>query len=238
MKIAIYQINLARDYEGVAFMSLSSLEATNGSRQVNPSIYDKAFEGEVDANDIEDIYRTFNLEMPEGYKGRSLSVSDVVEIVEADSVEPGFYFCDMIGFKKIAFDSALTGTLLEKKRTIHDVIVEPGKYARAGEIGADLKSMQEFVDGTIEGYYPFDDPVAIVCNDEGKINGMPLNRAVYDESGNVMDIIAGTFFVCGIGEGDFCSLTEEQVERYKTLFLYPEEIVPSRDGIMVSKYEP
>ena len=58
---------------------------------------------------------------------------------------------------------------------------------------------------------------------------MPLNRVVYDESGNVMDIIAGTFFVCGIGEGDFCSLTEEQVERYKALFLYPELIQSKKE---------
>ena len=87
------------------------------------------------------------------------------------------------------------------------VLVEPGKEARLAEIGSDLKSLQAAVGGYIEAAYFFDDPVALICNEEGKVYGMPYNRAVRDEAGKVQDIIAGPFFVCGLGEDDFSSIT-------------------------------
>ena len=58
------------------------------------------------------------------------------------------------------------------------VMVEPGQYARAAEIGDELESMQAAVDGLIDCAYPWREKVCIVCNDEGLINGMPVNRAV------------------------------------------------------------
>ena len=57
------------------------------------------------------------------------------------------------------------------------VMVEPGKEARIDKIDNSLESMQQIVGGWIEAYYPFEEEVCIVCNDEGKINGMELNRA-------------------------------------------------------------
>ncbi len=71
------------------------------------------------------------------------------------------------------------------------LLVEPGKEARIAEIGNDLKSLQAAVGGYIEATYPFDDPVALVCNDEGKIMQMPLNRALRGEDGRIYDAIAG-----------------------------------------------
>ena len=94
------------------------------------------------------------------------------------------------------------------------VMVEPGKEARLAEIGADLKSLQTAVGGYIEAAYFFDDPVALICNEEGKVYGMPYNRAVRDEAGRVQDIIAGPFFVCGLGEESFCSLPKELQAKY------------------------
>ena len=79
------------------------------------------------------------------------------------------------------------------------LLVEPGKEARIAEIGNDLKSLQAAVGGYIEATYPFDDPVALVCNDEGKIMQMPLNRALRGEDGRIYDAIAGPFFICGLG---------------------------------------
>ena len=66
---------------------------------------------------------------------------------------------------------------------IRVVYVEPGMYARDIEIGTDLKDLQNAVMGQIEVFYPFDEPVCIVCNEEGKINGMPLNRTVFGDDG-------------------------------------------------------
>ena len=54
-----------------------------------------------------------------------------------------------------------------------------------------------------------------VCNDEGKLLGLPMNRALTDESGVPYDIVCGTFFVVGIGDEDFTSLTEQQIEKYR-----------------------
>lgn len=107
MDITIYQINMGRDHNRIAFEGLDLLKMYQGSDKIDSRIYDRVFEGEVDCKDLEDVYRKFNLEHPEGYKGRSLSVSDVVEIVDENG-DSTFHFCDSIGFKQIDFDPYLT----------------------------------------------------------------------------------------------------------------------------------
>ena len=59
------------------------------------------------------------------------------------------------------------------------VMVEPGKEARIAEIGSDLNSLQAAVGGYIEAAYFFDDPVALICNEEGKVYGLPYNPVSY-----------------------------------------------------------
>lgn len=54
--------------------------------------------------------------------------------------------------------------------------------------------MQAMVGGDIEVTYPFEDEVAIILNESGKINGLPLNRAIYTEDGDMQDIYAGDFW--------------------------------------------
>lgn len=100
------------------------------------------------------------------------------------------------------------------------VMVEPGQYARIEELDTGLESLQKAVGGLIDCAYPWQEKVCIVCNDEGLINGMPLNRDVED-----YQLIAGPFFVCGIEGEDFCSLTDEQAKRYQEMFLQPELFV-------------
>ena len=100
--------------------------------------------------------------------------------------------------------------------------VLPGKAPERMELDGSLESMQEFVGGTIQAVYPFPDPVAIVCNDEGKRVGLEHNRALRDEDGNVYDILCGPFFICGLGEDDFASLSEELIQKYTQLFQRPE----------------
>lgn len=86
-----------------------------------------------------------------------------------------------------------------------------------------LSAMQAVVGGSIEAIYPFDDPVALVCNDEGKLLNLPLNRALRDPAtGAILDIIAGTFFICGLRPDDFASLSKEQIDHYSQVFHYPE----------------
>ena len=81
--------------------------------------------------------------------------------------------------------------------------------------------------------YPFDDPVAIVCNDDGKFNGMRPNRAIYDADGEIMDIIAGTFLIVGLDEDNFAELSDEMAAKYVALFGTPEAFLRSGDRILV-----
>lgn len=220
MNIVIYQVNMDSDNDNVVFLNYENLKRFQGSNMINSKIYDKVFEGEVDCGSLEEVYRMFNINHPDGYRGRSLSVSDVVEVVSEG--KSTFYFCASIGFEEIAFDPALTKTLKEKK--IKVVLCEPGKLAKTATIEAFLESYQKIVGGYIEAYYPFEEPVCIVCNEEGKINGLPLNRAVYadPDRGEMLDIIAGTFFICDCSGENFGSLSSEQLRRYTEQFKYPE----------------
>ena len=116
------------------------------------------------------------------------------------------------------------------------LVVEPGKKPEVRDIDGSLKSMQEIVGGTIEAIYPWDDPVALICNDEGKLLGLPLNRALVDEdSGHVWDVVAGTFFLCGIpsDSDSFVSLSCEQLQKYQTLFSCPETILQINGQLVI-----
>ena len=116
--------------------------------------------------------------------------------------------------------------------------IAPGSAPQVLEIEHALNAMQELVGGTIEAIYPFDDTVALVCNDEGKLLGLPLNRAVRDPAtGQILDIIAGTFFICGLSEDDFASLSDEQIQRYTQMFRHPEAFIQSDSQIVILQME-
>ena len=104
------------------------------------------------------------------------------------------------------------------------VIVEPKKKPEVREIGDSLESMQRIVGGLIEAVYPFDEPVALICNEEGKLLNLPLNRVLRDDDGNVYDIISGTFFVCAAppDSDHFTGLTDQEIKTYMERFAMPE----------------
>ena len=90
-----------------------------------------------------------------------------------------------------------------EENTLSVLKIAPGQYPQQVEIDNDLKALQQAVGGSIGASYPFEDPVAIVYNDDGKLMGLPLNRALWDEDGLMYDVIAGTFLVVGLGAEDF-----------------------------------
>lgn len=387
MKIKIYQVNMDRDEKRVAFENLDRLESQN--LPIDSSIYDTVFDGEVDGDTLEDVFRIFNIERPEGYQGRSLSVSDIVEVVEPPRVvgtiettsgpvstyqftdyaayvakqeilrdqdrdfvardcfdrdiytmERGCYFCDSVGFQKVDFDPEQAQEM-KKNKTMKVVLVEPGKEARIAEIDGTLDGMQRIVGGLIEPFYPFAEQVCIVCNEEGKYCGMPLNRAireepqekelsynelkelfrsaesngkhmtgyvvftedsfnkpfseksrtyavssdnkafrpgmggysifasavdgsdpcvrldglmaaehggtdgwkiercyVMEESREILDIIAGNFFICDCSGEDFSSLSDEQLKRYMEKYRFPEQFISLNGKIQAIPYKP
>ncbi|MDD3227781.1 MAG: DUF3846 domain-containing protein [Oscillospiraceae bacterium] len=95
--------------------------------------------------------------------------------------------------------------------------VEPGNVPVEKMIGSDLASLQAKVGGLIECVY-LEDGAVLVCNEEGKLNGMEMNRRLGD------DIICGPFFlVRNDGNGDFASLADWQMDCYKNRFAQPEQ---------------
>ena len=109
----------------------------------------------------------------------------------------------------------------------------PGRKPERKVIPHTLDAMQSVVCGYIQAIYPYEDSVAIVCNEEGKLLGMEPNRAIRNEDGDILDIICGTFFACGIDEDDFCSLTEEQLIYYSELFQHPEAFIWNGHNLVV-----
>lgn len=98
------------------------------------------------------------------------------------------------------------------------LVVEPMQPCRVEEISDRLEAMQAVVGGYIEEVTPFNEPVAIVCNEEGKLNGLPYNRPLLDRNGLPYDILCGTFFIAGVQGERFVSLTDEQIGQYKSLY--------------------
>jgi len=127
---------------------------------------------------------------------------------------------------------------MSEENKINVLIVEPHKEPYMKEIGTDLDSLQAEVDGLIQVIYPYEDLVGIVCNEEGKINGMELNRAIYSEDNDIIDIIAGKFMVVGLDEDSFGSLTPEQQEKFADMFATPESFLLIDNSITVIREKP
>ena len=118
------------------------------------------------------------------------------------------------------------------------IVVEPKKKPMVQDIGSYLDSMQKIVGGPIEAVYPFDAPVALIANEEGKLLNLPLNRALRDDEGNVYDIISGTFFLCAAPPDSehFESLTDQQAKTYMERFAMPEMFLNVGSDLLVLPY--
>lgn len=114
------------------------------------------------------------------------------------------------------------------------LVVEPG-YAPYEKSINGLDEMQATVGGLIQAIYPYEEQVAIVCNEEGLLHGLEFNRSVPGGYGGVV----GTFFICGLGEEDFCSLTPEQMEKYRKEYHKAEILIGARGNEPITiKVEP
>ena len=166
MNVRIYQINMKRDANNVAFMNYESLPKFQGDSEIDSSLYDKVFEGEVNCFTLEKLYEIFNLEHPAGYKGRSMSVSDVVEIIDGNTGKSYFHFCDSFGFQKVDFEPEKTQvsdrflSLVEQEK-ISVLLVPVGKSPVVKEIPNTYEAMKALVGGGgLDEYMPFEDDAA------------------------------------------------------------------------------
>lgn len=120
------------------------------------------------------------------------------------------------------------------------LLVEPKKKPRMVTIPHELEAMQRLVGGYIETVYPFNDPVVLVCNEEGKLDGLPLNRALFDENWHIYDIISGSFFIAHVPPEaeDFRSLPDNLAQKYAARFAQPEVFARFGNEIVRLPYEP
>ena len=128
----------------------------------------------------------------------------------------------------------------EDRTTMRVILCKPDEKAVVIEMEDSLESMQKMVGGLIEEYMPWDDEVALICNEEGKMNGLPLNRGIKDEDGHLQDIIAGDFFICyaPIESERFLSMPPDLEEKYKEKFDLPEMFMMDNGEIETIKYDP
>ena len=123
---------------------------------------------------------------------------------------------------------------------IRVIICEVGKAARIAEIEDKLETMQGIVGGLIQEFMPWKDEVAVILNEEGKLHGLPLNRALLSEEGEIIDIFAGDFFLCyaPYESERFLSLPPELEKKYFDMFEKPERFVMTDESLTAVKVDP
>ena len=126
------------------------------------------------------------------------------------------------------------GARPEQKKEMQVLIVRPGEYAKRATIDGTLESMQHLVGGMIEVVYPWEERAVIVCNDEALLLNMKPNRFVAE----IQEPIFGSFFVCGLGDGDLVGLTDEQLERFEKKFHYPQLFTMAENCCIVTDCRP
>ena len=113
---------------------------------------------------------------------------------------------------------------------IRVLLVEPMKEPRLVTVEHTLENLQALVGGFIEAVYPWEDPVGVVCDEDGIANGKQPNRLLTDDNGNPYDVLKGTFFICGRGKEDFCSISDELAAKYADRFRWPEMFARTLGG--------
>lgn len=143
------------------------------------------------------------------------------------------YILDYENFTGVEFGTEAEREIVYGQKELMDVLlVKPGMYPQTVQIGGETGDLQKAVGGNIEAVYPYNEPVALIVNEEGKINGSELNRALRDDNGQIYDIIAGDFLVVGLSEEDFMSLEPELIEKFEKEFHQPEMFVRMGKNIM------
>lgn len=113
------------------------------------------------------------------------------------------------------------------------LVVEPGEFPYPKDIDPGLSSLQKEVGGYIQAVYPFEDPVALICDEEAKLNGKELNRTLRDDEGHIYDVVAGTFLIAGLGEEDFTSLSKDQIKKFTEHYKTPEMFLRANGKLVV-----
>ena len=158
---------------------------------------------------------------------------DAAEEQVKDAYYNSEHILDAENFTGVQFGTQAEREIQKEQTPMMDVLlVRPNMYPQPMQIGCELEDLQKAVGGDIQAVYPFEEPVALVMDEEAKLTGKELNRALRDEDGNMYDIIAGDFLVVGLGEEDFSSLSPELMKQFEEHFHQPEMFVRLGRSIM------
>lgn len=108
-----------------------------------------------------------------------------------------------------------------KEDKIRILMYRPQEDVEEMVIDNDLEALHDAVGGYIECISPFSDmDVDLVCNEEGKLMGLRPNRVLMDKKTKQhYDLLVGNFFLVSFDdEGNFKSLTDEQIDKIKSEF--------------------
>ena len=97
----IFQTNVEQEF---AFMKWDVATRFGWSFEFYRSLWMGKEEARDDMDLLDYLYEVFNEHRPDGFKGHSLSVSDVIKVRLIDDVEPRYYYCDTFGWKDITVD--------------------------------------------------------------------------------------------------------------------------------------
>lgn len=117
------------------------------------------------------------------------------------------------------------------EKTIKVLLMEPMKEPRLVKVENTLRAVQNLVGGQIQVLYPWDDPVVLVCDEDGKNNCRQLPNRVIGEENGCPDIVQGPFFICCTDEDEFASITDELAKKYDGKFRWPEMYIHITDTV-------
>ena len=158
---------------------------------------------------------------------------EIAEEMIREAYFNGEYILDSEDFSEVDFKTTGEREMVKEQVEKMDVLlIKPGMYPQQIQIGTELEDLQKAVGGDIQAVYPYEEEVALIMNEESKIQGFELNRSLRDEKGEAYDIIAGDFLVVGLGEEDFGSLSPELMKQFEEKFHQPEMFVRMGRSIM------
>lgn len=221
MKITIFQINSERDKDGLSFRSIKDLRRLRSpeSALIDSSIYDKVYEFELDSElvarngldfELEKIYADFNTDCPSDFKGRSLSVSDIIGVENM-----GFFFCDTVGFSGVCFEPEQAGTPSPDDSARYAVRLGVDGTVERVNVGRsiELETLQQLVGGYIETVTVrstiLGDLIMLV-DEEGKLKDKETNDIATQLY--ALDRIAGTAILLAERGEDFEGFTDESAK--------------------------
>ena len=122
---------------------------------------------------------------------------------------------------------------MRKDNIISVLVVEPNKKPYIKEIDNDYMAMQKEVGGHFQAIFPFNDKVAILCNEDAKYLRLPFNRCLINAAGEIYDILLGTFLIVGVSGTNFISLSPALKEKYEAQYHTPEVFKNTKDGLLI-----